>query len=512
MRGVSLGIGLVFLLAFTGFGVVLNVPLVRGNGTVYETIYVRASGAVEGTTKIVTGDNVVYTFTENINGSIIVERDNIVIDGADYTLQGDGGLNSVGIELFGRTNVTIQNTQIVNFQDGVWLKPYSNNNSIIENTFVDNDCAIELGVSSYNNISENIMTDNGNGIWLDTAIGYGDVGSNYNIISGNNITLCFWDAIGLANNSSDNTIIDNNMTNNQYAITISGPCSDNIVSGNFVDETTYGWGVCLEYHCNRTIVRENTIRNTGYGIYLTKVSYNNITENNVENSDIGVYFYKSSDNKFWHNNFIDNTVQVHISDTENLTNIWNEPYPIGGNRWSDYTGVDGNGDHIGDTPYIIDDYNIDHYPYVIEGFSPVEELSFNVTVDETDYVITTFSNSTVSNVEFNQTLKQLSFSVEGPTGTTGFCNITVPAELMSGDFSLYLDDVALVEGVDYIESYNGTHYLFSITYVHSSHTIELVSTTVVPDFAVWMLLPFFMAATLFVFTVKKKLEKQQKGA
>ena len=55
-----------------------------------ETIYIRPDGTVEGTDKI-ERDGDIYTFTDNIfNQSIIVERDNIVVDGAGYTLQGNG--------------------------------------------------------------------------------------------------------------------------------------------------------------------------------------------------------------------------------------------------------------------------------------------------------------------------------------------------------------------------------------------------------------------------------------
>lgn len=43
-----------------------------------------------------------------------------------------------------------------------------------------------------------------------------------------------------------------------------------------------------------------------------------------------------------------------------------------GNYWSNYNGTDTNGDGIGDTPYVIDEMNIDRYPLMA---SPSEQLS-----------------------------------------------------------------------------------------------------------------------------------------
>jgi len=496
---------LVFLLLFTVFSV-WNVALVRGA----EFITINADGSVSGTSSIVSGDNATYTFTGNITGYITVERNNIVIDGAGYTLEGAGDQEDTGIFLSGITNVTVRNTRIVNFEVGVWVFAYSSNNTVTENTFVDNDSAIAVSVSSYNTVSENVLTDNDNGIWLDTALGYDEVSSHYNIISGNNITLCFWDAIALANGASNNTIIGNNAVNNQYAITIGNLCNDNIVSGNFVDMTESGWGIRVEYHGYRNIISGNNIKNTYHGFDFFRASYNNISENDVVDSAYGVYFYESPDNKFWHNNFMDNTQQVYISG-DSYPNVWDDGYPSGGNYWSDYSGSDATGDGIGDSPYVIDGNNTDNYP-LMTGFGVPVEKSFNVTVGETDYVVTTLSNSTVSDLNFNETSKQLSFSVSGLAGTTGFCNITVPAELMWGDFTLYLDDAALVEDVDYVKSFNGTHYLFSVTYAHSSHVIDLFSTEVVPDFAGWLFLPFLISTTLLGFALRKRLKKQRKLA
>jgi hypothetical protein len=150
-----------------------------------------------------------------------------------------------------------------------------------------------------------------------------------------------------------------------------------------------------------------------------------------------------------------------------------------------------------------DDYNLG-----IVTYKPYISSPYFVYQDEQIYEVGIFSNSTVTDFNFSQLAKSISFNVNGTTGTSGFCNITVPAELMSGDFSLYMDDVLLVEDVDYTEVYNGTHYAFSISYVHSSHIVEIISTNVVPDFAGWLFMPFVMLATLLALLIRKRFRKQ----
>ena len=129
--------------------------------------------------------------------------------------------------------------------------------------------------------------------------------------------------------------------------------------------------------------------------------------------------------------------------------------------------------------------------------------SFNVTYEEDVYLVETWSNSTVADLTFNATTKKISFNIAGTTGTESFCNITIPAELLSGDFTVFMDDSKLEEGVDYTLSSNSTHNTLSISYTHSSHIIDVFGTNVIPDFAGWLFLLFVVSATLLALAFKK---------
>lgn len=168
------------------------------------TIYIRADGSVEGTDKIQREGNI-YTFTDNIvNQFIVVEKDDIVVDGAGYTLQGTGVGEGIGLD--GRSNVTIKNVEITNFRYGIMLLSSSNNVLADNNAYSNTWAGIELGVSSNNNtVSENnIANNNMIGIRVDS--------SSFNIVSGNNITnnddgVFLW---SLSNNKFYHNIFINN--------------------------------------------------------------------------------------------------------------------------------------------------------------------------------------------------------------------------------------------------------------------------------------------------------------
>jgi parallel beta-helix repeat protein len=294
-----------------------NVEIVKAEE---ETIYIREDGTVEGTNKIQRDGNI-YTFLGNISidGSgidgVIVEKDNIVIDGAGYTLQITGTMESSrGLRLTDRTNVTIKNLRILGFNYGIQLLR-SLNSTILGNYIYP--IGILLRGAHNNIIMENSLLggDWGTGIMIDIFNGVG--------------------------NSSGNHILGNNITNQEVGInSLIG--SANIISGNNIN------------HCKT------------YGIFLENYP-NKIIGNNFENNTIGIFFSGgSSNNTIYHNNFINN--QKDMEDAHSLApwiyeisvNYWDNGQE--GNYWSDYNGTDNDGDGIGDSPRLVYEKNQDNYP------------------------------------------------------------------------------------------------------------------------------------------------------
>ena len=351
----------VLLLFVAVFGVVLNVSVASGQSG---TIYIKADGSIDPpTAPIITVDSITYTFTDNVNDSIVIERSNIVIDGNGSTLQG------------------------VEAQCGFWS--VSENNVTIKNTNIKGcyGSGIYFVAGSYLTICGNNITNNG-GSGIET---WGT--SSFNIF-GNNITA----------NGGANIL----MESFAYGASSLGNVTENYISGSQN-------GISLLGPSNM-IYRNNIVANE-IGIFIGD-SYNAIFGNNITSNNVGIYLYcdwgGSSNNKIYHNNFVNNTSQVmRYSDIHIETNLWDDDYPSGGNFWSDHFGVDLNrgpfqnetgGDGIDDTPHVVDEYIQDRYPLVSPW--PSGPLLHELKVDLNSPVIWPVNRSvlleaTVLNSEIN---------------------------------------------------------------------------------------------------------------
>jgi hypothetical protein len=86
------------------------------------------------------------------------------------------------------------------------------------------------------------------------------------------------------------------------------------------------------------------------------------------------------------------------------------------------------------------------------------------------------SNLTVNNFNFSQPLKQISFNVAGPDSTIGFCNVTIPKELLYGKpWTVLIDGISSPPAT----TENATHSILYFTYRHSTHKIQVIGTYVI---------------------------------
>jgi len=262
-----------------------------------------------------------------------------------FTIQ--NGLNKNGIVLseYSSNNTIIDNI-ITNSNHGIDLDSSNNNNLISDNAITNNNYyGIHLSHSSNNIIMDNTITENSNdGI----SLGFSD---NNNIISGNTIIS---NRGGIDFYNSDNNIItDNTITKSEYYGTVlSEFSSNNLISNNTITNNDYTGIRIRRMSYNNTVV-DNTISENSYnGMAIYDSQENAISGNTITlNKNNGIYLEFASNNKIYHNNFMDN--KIHANTKHGQDTVWDNGHPSGGNYWDDYTGIDANGDSIGDTPYYI---------------------------------------------------------------------------------------------------------------------------------------------------------------
>jgi len=311
------------------------------------------------------------------------------------------------------------------------------------------DKGTNLDHSSNTTIRGNFIKNNRWGIWLEFA--------ENNTVRENTIHNSTSAGIYLGD-SAGNNINHNTITSAEYGMWLERSGS-NIIIGNALMENAMG--ISLTNDSNNNTVSGNTIENNDEGIHLFSPS-NRIHENTLTSNLYGIFSLHSGGNLIYRNNFIGNIVQAHLS--ESYVDIWDNGAE--GNYWSDYTGDDRNGDGIGDTntPH----RGLDRYP-LMDVWSRFR--MFDVTLKGRTYHITTISNSTIANFNFNHSLRQISFSVTGSSDADGFCNITVPKILLRGSWSVFIDTANVTADTVIIE--NDTHTFLYLTYGFTTHMVRI---------------------------------------
>lgn len=361
-------------------------------------IYIKPDGSVDPASAPIIRHGNGYKLSDNVLGSIYVQRPGITLVGNGYTIQGSG--TDYGVYLDSVSDVILKNLIVKGFYQNIklWKADY---NKVLKCESSDSLYeGIILTGSSYNVLSGNEATANG-----DSGIEFqdGNVGSSYNVVSRNKAYGNTGPGITLVGGNTDNLIKQNVVygqnkgiyvpdggdyntyeknlvySNNLEGMYIKG-ARWNLVKGNTYREN--GKGLMIRatqytyYEQNMILnneigidflrggtgqnrIQHNWIQGNEIGINLYELARNNeITLNTITQNDLGASFDDmTSNNRIHHNNFIGNTVQL----VEEGANIWDDG-SYEGNHWSDYMGKDLDRDGVGDTE--LPHQAVDDYPLI----------------------------------------------------------------------------------------------------------------------------------------------------
>ncbi|WGM89871.1 MAG: NosD domain-containing protein [Candidatus Bathyarchaeum tardum] len=261
----------------------------------------------------------------NITSVVEVKADNVRISG--FTIDHyDRGISGIGNE----TQI-IGNIFTANW-DHTSINVFGSYIEIANNRIYGgrSNTGIHIG-GSYNTINDNEIVGTSDGIRL---WGYsGTVSGNELADSDHSIYV----------SGNLHAITQNNIVGGEIGLALI--CSGCVISGNNITEQTER-AIWVDNTAKDNVIRGNLLApNQGFAVYLTVLTG---IEGPVNNT-------------FYHNDIIGNGHNIRLTGYNQWT-FWDSGYPSGGNFWSDYNGIDKDGDGIGDTPYIINEHNQDNYP------------------------------------------------------------------------------------------------------------------------------------------------------
>jgi parallel beta-helix repeat protein len=281
--------------------------------------------------------------------------------------------SDIGIALDHLTNAIVVNNHIANTRDGIYCGVVNNSvfsNNIIENNQIGGQFVVVENITLLNNTWRNnikadiefsltkyaTLCNNTFNLGIDVYDAENGFINSFKIDASNRIRgrpIYYYKNTDSGNIPSDAGQV------------ILANCSNIIVEQLFINSSV---GIIIGSSNNITI-RNNSLTSNIVGITLLRSSNNSIYSNIIINNHFGIYMEDSTNNYIYHNSFINNTYHLDVS-ILNL-NYLNTSYPSGGNYWDDYNGSDSKSgssqnlpgsDGIGDTPYTVNNQNIDHYP------------------------------------------------------------------------------------------------------------------------------------------------------
>lgn len=239
-------------------------------------IYIRSDGSIEPSTAPIQHTGSIYTLTDNIqNCNITIQRNNIILDGAGFSLQGLRDIYNLAAISMTCTNVTVFNFNISDWNLGI-LGVYDNN-TIQSNYFSNNNLDVAVYASNYKII--------GNRIGPERIVG------NNNIISQNQIVLGDYETGFWITNCTALKIESNNITFSKLTyFFISKQNSEfQVYHNNFLNIEVLTLGTLLYPKSANTIPWDNGVEGNCWSDYTRR--YPQAVE--IGNSGIGNITYIS---------------------------------------------------------------------------------------------------------------------------------------------------------------------------------------------------------------------------
>lgn len=262
---------------------------------------------------------------------------------------------------------------------------------------------------------------------------------------------------------SNYNLLQNNTL--QWIFSVDDGCGISFYYSNYnilFNNTLIDYEVCiwLASSINNQIIH-NKLKTEQCGIEIGYDSMGNVfTFNNISESYTAVIIFGSDNNLFYFNYFINNTDGYYIQN-DAYGNKFHNGYPMGGNYWSDYMGVDNNhginqdilgSDGLGDTPY-----GLDLYPLMpssvqrpnIELISPLNNSLIN------SFTVIDFSiwERSLCILEANYSINggpsqslEYPYDIIGNTWPDGFISLNITAidnngYIVSKSYNFYKDSI-----------------------------------------------------------------------
>ncbi len=194
MRVVNLRLRLILAFVFLVFMLVSTFLVGSADSQApLSTVVIRADGSVSPISAPIVQNGNTYTFTDNLYAAIKIQKSNIILDGAGFTLSGPYNGTAMDVWLIGQgpdqlpngalaqyvigidlaspnvEGVTVKDLNVKNFSIGMYI--WTKNNSITGNGVTNNIVGILLSGSNQT-VTNNYIADNNRGLFF----GFNNVG------------------------------------------------------------------------------------------------------------------------------------------------------------------------------------------------------------------------------------------------------------------------------------------------------------------------------------------------